>query len=183
VKSSSFLWSRRHCANLGALGLAAFLSLAGPLSAAEAAENLKVGFVNTERVLREAAPAVKAQKKLEKEFQPRDQELQKMDKEIKELQGQLEKEAMTLPESDRRKKERELGEMTREFQRKQREFREDLNLRRNEELAGVLERANKVIRGIAEQEKFDLILQEAVFVSTRIDITEKVLKALAADSK
>ena len=160
--------------------LAAGLFAMGPLGAL-AAEQLKIGFVNTERVLREATPAQKAQKKLEKEFQPRDQELQKMDKQIKDLQAQLEKEAVTMPESDRRKKERELGELTREFQRKQREFREDLNLRRNEELAGVLERANKAIKAIAEQDKFDLILQEAVFVSTRIDITDRVLKALSAD--
>jgi outer membrane protein len=169
-------FSSRGAAAALALGL-----LAGFPAAAPAAEALKIGFVNTERVLREAAPAQKAQKKLEKEFQPRDQELQKMDKQLKELQGQLEKEGMTMPESERRKKERDLGELTREFQRKQREFREDLNLRRNEELAGVLERANKVIRGIAEQEKFDLILQEAVYVSTKIDITDKVLKALATD--
>ncbi|HET9699370.1 MAG TPA: OmpH family outer membrane protein [Burkholderiales bacterium] len=158
------------------LGLLAAFPLTAP-----AAEALKIGFVNTERVLREAAPAQRAQKKLEKEFQPRDQELQKMDKQVKDLQGQLEKEGMTMQESDRRKKERDLGELTREFQRKQREFREDLNLRRNEELAGVLERANKVIRGIAEQDKYDLILQEAVYVGTKIDITDKVLKALAAD--
>ena len=159
-----------------ALGLLAALP-----AGAQGAEALKIGFVNTERVLREAAPAQKAQKKLEKEFQPRDQELQKMDKQVKDLQGQLEKEAVTMPESDRKRKERELGELTREFQRKQREFREDLNLRRNEELATVLERANKVIRAIAEQEKFDLILQEAVYVSTKIDVTDKVLKALASD--
>ncbi|HEX6828227.1 MAG TPA: OmpH family outer membrane protein [Burkholderiales bacterium] len=159
-----------------ALGLLAALP-----AGAQGAEALKIGFVNTERVLREAAPAQKAQKKLEKEFQPRDQELQKMDKQVKDLQGQIEKEAVTMPESDRKRKERELGELTREFQRKQREFREDLNLRRNEELATVLERANKVIRGIAEQEKFDLILQEAVYVSTKIDVTDKVLKALASD--
>lgn len=170
------LFSGRAAAAALALGL-----LAAFPAAAQAAEALKIGFVNTERVLREAAPAQKAQKKLEKEFQPRDQELQKMDKQVKELQGQLEKEGMTMPESERRKKERDLSELTREFQRKQREFREDLNLRRNEELAGVLERANKVIRGIAEQEKFDLILQEAVYVSTKIDITDKVLKALATD--
>jgi outer membrane protein len=167
--------SGRRAAALFALGLLAALS-PGAL-----ADVPKIGFVNTERVLREAAPAQRAQKKLEKEFQPRDQELQKMDRQVKELQGQLEKEAVTMPESDRRKKERELGELTREFQRKQREFREDLNLRRNEELAGVLERANKVIRAIAEQEKFDLILQEAVYVSNKIDITDKVLKALAAE--
>jgi outer membrane protein len=155
--------------------------LAGAPAAARAADQIKIGFVNTERVLREATPAQKAQKKLEKEFQPRDQELQKMDKQIKDMQTQLEKEGVTIPESDRRRKERELGELTREFQRKQREFREDLNLRRNEELASVLERANKVIRSIAEQEKYDLILQEAVFVSTRIDITDKVLKALSSE--
>jgi outer membrane protein len=173
---TSFLASGRRAAAALALGLLAALPAGAP-----AAETLKIGFVNTERVLREAAPAQRAQKKLEKEFQPRDQELQKMDKQVKDLQGQLEKEAVTMPESERRKKERELGELTREFQRKQREFREDLNLRRNEELAGVLERANKVIRSIAEQEKFDLILQEAVYVGTRIDITDKVLKALAAE--
>lgn len=175
--------NRRSCSTkriAGGMAAALAACLALPIAAA-AAEQLKVGFVNTERVLREAAPAQKAQKKLEKEFQPRDQELQKMDKQVKDLQGQLEKEAVTMPESERRRKERELGELTREFQRKQREFREDLNLRRNEELAGVLERANKVIRGIAEQDKFDLILQEAVYVSTKIDITDKVLKALAAD--
>ena len=95
--------------------------------------------------------------------------------------AQLEKDGLTMGESDRRSKETELGRQTREFQRLQREFREDLNLRRNEELASLFERANKVIRQIAESEKFDLILQEAVYRSPRIDITEKVLKALSAE--
>ncbi len=97
------------------------------------------------------------------------------------LQGQLEKDGLTMSESDRRNKEQELGRQTREFQRLQREFREDLNLRRNEELAALFERANRVIKQIAESEKFDLILQEAVYRSPRIDITERVLKALSAD--
>jgi len=143
------------------------------------ANELKIGFVSTERLFREAAPAVRALKKLEKEFAPRDAELQKLVKQAKDLQTQLEKEGVTMSESDRRAKEADLGRMNRDLQRMQREFREDLNLRKNEELAQVLERANKVIQQIAEAEKLDLVLQEAVYRSPRIDITDKVLKALA----
>ena len=142
------------------------------------AAEFKIGFVNTERVFREAAPAVKAQKKLEKEFAARDQELQKMTKQAKDMQTYLEKEGITISDAERRNKERDLANLNRDFQRLQREFREDLNLRRNEELAQVQERANKVIQSIAEAEKFDLILQEAVYASPRIDITDKVLKSL-----
>lgn len=153
----------------------ALLALASGLVAAEQ----KIGFVSTERIFREAAPAQRAQKKLEKEFATRDAELQKLAKQAQTLQTQIEKEGVTMPEADRRNKERELANLQRDFQRAQREFREDLNLRRNEELATVQERANKVIQQIAEQEKYDLILQEAVYISSHIDITERVLKALA----
>ena len=145
------------------------------------AADLKVGFVDAERINRESAPAERATKKLEKEFAPREQELRKMEQQIKLIQGQLEKDGLTMSESDRRTKEQELGRQTREFQRLQREFREDLNLRRNEELSALFERANKVIKQIVETEKYDLIIQEAVYRSTRIDITEKVIKALAAE--
>jgi outer membrane protein len=157
-----------------------FLLTAMLLSAAAAAQSneLKIGFVSTERLFREAAPAVRALKKLEKEFQPRDQELQKLAKQAKDLQTQLEKEGVTMAESERKTKEADLARMNRDLQRLQREFREDLNLRKNEELGQVLERANKVIQEIAEKEKYDLILQEAVYRSPRIDITDKVLKAL-----
>jgi len=155
--------------------LLAGLSLVPAIAAAE----MKIGFVNTDRVFREAGPAVKAQKKLEKEFASREQELQKVAKQARDLQARLEKDGVTMSESDRRNKERDLANLNREFQRQQREFREDLNLRRNEELATVQERANKVIMSIAESEKYDLILQEAVYASPRIDITDKVLKALA----
>lgn len=144
-----------------------------------AAAEFKIGFVNTERVFREAAPAQKAQKKLEKEFAARDQELQKMAKQAKDLQAYLEREGVTISDTERRNKERDLANLNRDFQRSQREFREDLNLRRNEELSAVQERANKAIIAIAESEKFDLILQEAVYASHRIDVTEKVLKALS----
>lgn len=144
-----------------------------------AAAEIKIGYVNSERVMRDAAPAAKSLKKLEKEFEKRDQELQKMAKQLQAMQESIEKNSVTMSETEKKNKEREFGEMNRDFQRKQREFREDLNQRRNEELASVLERANKAIRQIAESEKFDLIVQEAVYFSPRIDITDKVIKALA----
>ena len=139
----------------------------------------KFGFVHTERILRDSVPAVRAQKKIEAEFQKRDRELSQMAESLKRLQEELDKNAMTMSETQRRSKEREFGEANREFQRKQREFREDLNQRRNEELAQVVEQANRIIRMIAEQEKFDIIFQEMpAYVSPRIDITDKVIKAL-----
>jgi len=162
------------------LMLAAAVAL-GALAVQTQAADLKIGFIDADRVNRESVPAERATKKLEKEFAPREQDLRKLEQQIKSLQGQLEKDSLTMSESDRRNKEQELGRQTREFQRLQREFREDLNLRRNEELAALFERANKVIKQIAESEKFDLILQEAVYRSPRIDITEKVLKALSTD--
>ena len=139
------------------MGSAMKMILATVLAAAALAANaaeLKIGFVNTERVFREAAPAKRAQQKLEREN-------------------------ATMSEAARRDKERQLADISRDFQRKQREIREDLNLRRNEELASVQERATRVINQIAEQEHFDLIVQEAVFASSRIDITERVIKALS----
>jgi outer membrane protein len=138
----------------------------------------KLGFVNTERILRDAVPAQRAQKKIEAEFQKRDQELAKIAEQLKRMQDDIDKNGMTMGETQRRNREREFADMNRDFQRKQREFREDLNQRRNEELAGVVELANRVIRQIAEQEKFDIIFQDAVFASPRIDITDKVIKAL-----
>lgn len=149
------------------------------------AADFKVGVVDTERVLRESAPAMKAEKKIEKEFSGRDQEIKKLMKQVKELQSLLETEGSKMSDADHRNKERELTAMNVNLQRMQREFREDLNLRKNEELAVVLERANKAIQIIADTEKYDLILQEAVYRNPRIDITDKVIKHLGdkADSK
>ena len=152
--------------------------LLGWAFAAGAAE-MKIGFVNTERVFREAAPAKRAQQKLEREFAARNTELGRIEKQGRDLQTELERENVTIPDSQRREKERQLADISRNFQRMQREIREDLNLRRNEELAAVQERATRVINQIAEQEKFDLVIQEAVFASGRIDITDKVIRALA----
>ncbi len=158
--------------------LIAVLPLLVAANAGQAQSESKIGFVNLDRILRDAGPAVRAQKKLEAEFQKREQELARTAESLKRLQETLEKNAMTMSESDRVKREREFQETNREFQRKQRELREDFNQRRNEELSGILERANRVVRQIAEAEKFDIIFQEAVFASARIDITDKVIRAL-----
>ncbi len=145
------------------------------------AGDFRVGYVDTERILRESAPALKASQKIEKEFAGRDQDIKKLAGQVRELQDFLEKKGAALPDAERRNKERELSNLSAELQREQREFREDLNLRKNEELAVVLDRANKVIQSIAESEKYDLILQEAVYRNPKIDITDKVLKALSAE--
>jgi outer membrane protein len=157
-----------------------FAALLLMTSGASLAADYKIGFVNTERLFREAAPAKRAQQKLEKEFAARDADIQRLSKQVRDLQALLDKDGPTLAESERRNKERDLANQSRDLQRMQREAREDLNLRRNEELASLQERANKVIQQIAADEKFDLILQDpVVFASQRIDITEKVIKALA----
>ncbi len=147
-------------------------------SAAATAADTKIGFVNTERLLREAPLSVAAQKKLEKEFAGRDQELQKLAKQARDLQAQLDKDGVTMSDSDRKTKERDLGNLNRDLQRQGREFREDLNLRRNEELGQIQDRARKAIQDIAKAEKFDLIVEQAVYVDPKSDITDRVMKAL-----
>jgi outer membrane protein len=155
----------------------AFVALACAAGAVHA-QGMKIGFVNTERVFREAAPAKRAQQKLEQLFAARNAELTGLEKRGRDLQTELERDT-SLNEAARRDKERLLADISQKFQRLQREIREDLNVRRNEELAAVQERATRVINQIAEQEKFDLVVQEAVFASSRIDITDKVIRALA----
>jgi outer membrane protein len=142
------------------------------------AQELKVGVVNSDRILRDSTPARAAMQKLEAEFSKRDKELQEMGARLKTSAERFEKDGPVMTESDRSRRQRELAEMDREFQRKQREFREDFNQRRNEELQALLERTNRIIRQMAEQEKYDLIVQEAVYFNPRIDITEKVLRTL-----
>jgi len=158
------------------MGLLAVASVAG-------AAELKIGFLDAERINRESAPAMRASRELEKEFAPRMQELQRLEKQLKDAQGALERDGMTISETERGRREQDLARIGRDFQRAQREYREDLNQRRNEKLADLFQRANKVIQQIAEAEKFDLILQEAVYRSPKIDITDKVLKALADREK
>lgn len=158
--------------------LAVSLILASAFAAAPLLADTKIGFVNTERLLREAPLSIAAQKKLEREFSGRDQELQKMAKQARDLQAQLDKDGVTMSDSDRKSKERDLNNLNLELQRKGREFREDLNLRRNEELSQIQERARKAIQDIAKAEKYDLIVEQAVYVDPKSDITDRVMKAL-----
>jgi outer membrane protein len=155
------------------------LALAAPVAQSQ---ELKIGYVNSDRVLRDAAPAKAAQAKLEAEFGKREKELNDAANKVKTAADKLDKDAPTLSETERGRRQRELVEQDRDIQRKRREFQEDLNQRKNEELAAVVERANKVIKQIYEQEKYDLVLQDAVFASTRVDITDKVIKLLNAQS-
>jgi len=168
IKISGFVFS------FIALGI---LSLATSASGQE----LKIGFVNTDRVFKEAAPALRSQKKLQEEFAPRDQEIKAVNAQATEVKAKLEKDGLTMAESEQRALESELARLSREIQRLQREFREELNLRKQEELKVILRIANEKIVKIAAEENYDLILQEAVYRSDRLDITDKVIKALEDD--
>ncbi|MCK9382365.1 MAG: OmpH family outer membrane protein [Sulfuritalea sp.] len=143
----------------------------------------KIGFVNSQKILNDAPQASRAKKKIEKDFEKRDQDLQRIAKQLQGMQENLDKNSVTMAESERRTKEREFADLNRDFQRKQREFREDLSQRQNEEMASIFERVNKIIKQIAEAEKYDIIFQEAVYANPRIDITERVIKALGDGTK
>ena len=157
---------------------AAVLLVAAAMTAQ--AQELKIGYVNSERVLREANPAKAAQAKLEAEFGKREKDLADVANRLKAAADKLDKDSPTLSDAEKTRRQRDLVEQDREFQRKRREFQEDLNQRKNEELSGVVERANKVIKQIFDQDKYDLILQDAVHWSARVDITKRVIDALNA---
>lgn len=156
--------------------------LFGAVQSASAQENSKIGFVSLDRILRDSVPAKAAQTKLEAEFSKRQKDLQDTGGRLKASADKFDKDSPVLSESDRTRRQRELADLDKDFQRRQREFNEDINQRKNEELAAVVDRANKVIRQIAEGEKFDIVFQDAVYVNPKIDITEKVLKSLNAQS-
>lgn len=144
------------------------------------AQEFKIGFVNTDRIFREAATAKSAQAKLEQEFSKREKDLVDLGNTIKTASDKFEREAPTLSESQRNTRQKQLMDQDREFQRKRREFQEDLNTRKNEEQQIVIERANRAVKQVAETEKYDVIFQEAVYINPKHDITEKVIKSLNA---
>ena len=144
------------------------------------AQELRLGFVNTDRIFREATTSKLAQTKLEQEFSKREKDLVEASNNLKNASDKFEREAPTLSEAQRNTRQKQLMEQDRDFQRKRREFQEDLNARKNEELQLVLERANRVVKQVAEAEKYDLVLQEAVYINPKHDITDKVIKALNA---
>jgi outer membrane protein len=153
------------------LGLAAFCTQA---------DEIRIGFINTDRIFKESNTAKQAQAKLEQEFSKREKDLIDVEKTFKSAVEKFERDAPTLSESQRMSRQKQLGEQDRDFQRKRREFQEELNARKNEEFQQVLERANRVIKQVAEAEKFDLVLQEAVYINPKHDITDKVLKVINA---
>jgi outer membrane protein len=147
------------------------------------AQDSKVGYINTQRITAESAPAKAAQTKLEQEFSKRQKELADQQVSLKSFSEKFDRDAPTLTDSQRASRQKEFAELSRDFQRKQREFQEDLNGRRNEELQQVLDKANKAVKQVAEAEKFDLVLQEVVYFNPKQDITDKVLKILNAGAK
>jgi outer membrane protein len=160
--------------------LVLLLGAAALVSHAQAEDAARIGYVNTDRIFREANTAKAAQAKLEQEFSKREKELVDIGNTLKTSSDKLEREAPTLSEAQRNSRQKTLVDQDRDFQRKRREFQEDLNARKNEELQQVLERANKVVKVVAEAEKYDVVLQEAVYINPRLDITDKVIKALNA---
>lgn len=160
---------------LATLMLAAVMSLSHSLNAAE----LKIGYVQVDKILQEAPQTAESGKKLEREFGPKSQELDRMQKQIRDIESALDKEGLTLSETERRTKERDVSSLKIEFQRKQRELREDINLRKNEELASLQDRINKAVQTVSEAEGYDLVVYGGVaYASRKIDITDKVLKLL-----
>ncbi len=160
--------------------LISLVTLAGVPSHAQ--ETFRVGFVNSDRVLREAQPAKAAQAKLEAEFSKREKDLAGQGDALKSASEKFERESPSLSEAQRVSRQRTLVDQDRDFQRKRREFQEDLNARKNEELQQVYERANRVVKQVAEAEKYDAILQEAIYINPKHDITDKVIKALNSPS-
>ena len=157
------------------LFFAGLLALSTSLHAAE----LKIGYVQVDKILQEAPQTAESGKKLEKEFSPRSLELDRMQKQIRDIEASLDKEGVTLSETERRNKERDASNQKIEFQRKQRELREDINLRKNEELASLQDRINKAVQTVSESENYDLVVYGGVaYASKKIDITDKVLKLL-----
>ena len=167
------------------LSVALWLAAAAIVApAAMAQDGVRIGFVNTDRLLREAVPAKAAQAKLEQEFSRREREIDEAGATLKSASERFERDASTMAETQRQARQRQLLDQDREFQRKRREFQEDLNARKQEELQQILDRANRIVKQVAEAEKYDVIFQEAVYVNPRLDVTDKVIKALnAANSK
>jgi outer membrane protein len=152
--------------------------LLGGLLVVAQAQEFRIGYINTDRIIKEASTAKAASIKLEQEFSKREKELVDLRTSLKTIADKFEREAPTLSESQRATRQKQLVDQDRDFQRKSREFQEDLNARKTEEWQQVLDRANKVVKQVAEAEKYDLVLQEAVYVNPKFDITDKVIKTL-----
>jgi outer membrane protein len=149
-------------------------------SASVSAAELKIGYVQVDKILKEAPQTSESGKKLEKEFSPRSLELDKVKKQIADIESSLDKEGLTLTNAERRKRQRQASSLKVEFSRKQRELREDINIRKNEELSILQDRINNAVRTVSEKNGYDLVMYGGVaYASNKIDITDKVLKLLS----
>ena len=153
------------------------LALAG-LSLVSVAQELRIGAINVDKVMRVSAAAKAGQSKLEQEFSKKERALDAMAQEFKASLDKFEKESPTLPESQRIARQKQLTEQDRELQRRRREFQEDLTVRRSEETQVVIERLNRALKQFAETEKYDVIFQEAAYINPRLDVTDKVISVL-----
>lgn len=155
-----------------------FVATIAQPSVALAQQSNRIGFVSTDRILRDSGPAKAAESRLDSEFRKRDQELQNLANNLRSQVQKFEKDAPVLSESDRIRRQRDLSDLDSDLQRKRRDFQEDYNRRRNEEYSAIFEKADAAIKKIADEQGFDLIIQDAVYVSPRVDITDQVLRAL-----
>jgi outer membrane protein len=150
------------------------------VSSLASAEELKVGYINTDKVFRDSNAAIAAQNKLQQEFSKREKDLVDMGNTLKSDAEKFDRDAMTMSETQRSIKQRQLMDQDRELQRKRQEFQEDVKNRKNEEFKVVLDKANKVIKQMAESEKYDVLLQQVAYINPKLDVTDKVIKALNA---
>ena len=141
--------------------------------------DIKIGFVQVDKILQEAPQTIESNKKLEKEFSTRTDKLKADVKALKDKEAAFSKDSLTMKDSERSMKEKSLSQLRIDVQRQERELREDINIRRNEELGGLQEQINKAVTSVAKAESFDLVLYNGVaYSSEKIDITDKILKSL-----
>jgi outer membrane protein len=174
--------SRVGAARIALLAGSVLAAVAMPAAAQQAAATTRIGFVNTERVMREVVPAQQAQKRLKAEIEKRDQEMRALVAQLKKLEEAIARSSPPMGEAERAARQREHSGLSRDFERKKQEYAEELALRRNEAMGQVLEQANRAIRRVAEQENLDIVFQEAAYASPRVDITDKVIKAVNASA-
>ena len=169
---------RRVVARVGLLGLMFICGLQAY------AADFKVGFVNVAIVLDQAPQAAQARARIEREFAPRDREILSQQQQIRALEDKLVKNAAVLSASERERQEAELRQLKRELRRSQEEFREDLNLRRSQELSALQRMVTEVIQDMARGEEYDLIMTDGVvFAGDKVNITKRVIERLKSDFK
>lgn len=178
LNTSFTSYSQRSVKLARAFAVASVLALGAVVSLPANAQGSKVGFVNTERILRESGPAKAAQAKLETEFKRRETEVQNLQRSVQNQQQALAKDGPTLNDAERSKRARAIDSAQRDFETKGRDLSEDFSLRQNEALQQIIQNANAAIKTIAERENYDIILQDAVTVNPSLDITDKVIQAL-----